>query len=160
MPSGKATLIMKSDAADSQVIFVNSFIVVSIDLRIVTADMKKGLSLNYLIERAVLAFTLSRHYSFSTLLYLILSCVIQSFPFSTLLYLILSYIIQSFSFIFSPLLLILTSPTHSILHVLFYPSRPTTQTLNSFKRGIKSYNFECNCRLCKQFVKNLGFLRF
>ena len=35
-----------------------------------------------------------------------------------------------------------------------------SQTLNSFKRGIKSYNYECNCKLCKQFVKNLGFLRF
>ena len=31
------------------------------------------------------------------------------------------------------------------------------QTLNSFKRDIKSYNFEWTCRLCKEFVQNLGF---
>ena len=33
-----------------------------------------------------------------------------------------------------------------------------SQTLNSFKRDITSYNFECNCRLCEQFFQNLGFL--
>ena len=32
------------------------------------------------------------------------------------------------------------------------------QTLNSFKRGIKNHQFDCNCRLCKRFVENLGFL--
>ena len=33
-----------------------------------------------------------------------------------------------------------------------------SKTLNSFKIDIKSYNFEYNCILCKQFVHNLGFL--
>ena len=33
-----------------------------------------------------------------------------------------------------------------------------SETLNSFKRDFKSYSFECNCRLCEQFVQNLGFL--
>ena len=33
-----------------------------------------------------------------------------------------------------------------------------SQTLNSFKRGIKNHQFDCNCRLCKRFVENLGFL--
>ena len=32
------------------------------------------------------------------------------------------------------------------------------QTLNSFKTGIKTHQFDCNCRLCKRFVENLGFL--
>ena len=35
-------------------------------------------------------------------------------------------------------------------------SSPTE--VNSFKRDIKSYKFECNCRLCRQVVRNLGFL--
>ena len=29
-----------------------------------------------------------------------------------------------------------------------------SQTLNSFKRGIKNHQFDCNCRLCKSFVEN------
>ena len=33
-----------------------------------------------------------------------------------------------------------------------------SQTLNSFKRGIKNHQFDCNCKLCKRFVENLGFL--
>ena len=33
-----------------------------------------------------------------------------------------------------------------------------SHTLNNFKRDIKKYKFECNCRLCKRFVQNLGFL--
>ena len=33
-----------------------------------------------------------------------------------------------------------------------------SQTLSSFKRGIKNHQFDCNCRLCKRFVENLGFL--
>ena len=33
-----------------------------------------------------------------------------------------------------------------------------SQTLNSFKRGIKNHQFDCNCRLCKGFVENLRFL--
>ena len=33
-----------------------------------------------------------------------------------------------------------------------------SQTLNSFKKDIKNHQFDCNCRLCKRFVKNLGFL--
>ena len=32
-----------------------------------------------------------------------------------------------------------------------------SQILNSFKRGIKNHQFDCNCRLCKRFVENLGF---
>ena len=33
-----------------------------------------------------------------------------------------------------------------------------SHTLNSFKRDIKKYKFECNCRLCKRFIQNLGSL--
>ena len=32
------------------------------------------------------------------------------------------------------------------------------QTLNSFKRGNKNHQFDCNCRLCKRFAENSGFL--
>ena len=32
-----------------------------------------------------------------------------------------------------------------------------SQTFNSFKRGIKNHQFDCNCRFCKRFVENLGF---
>ena len=54
---------------------------------------------------------------------------------------------------------------HEYLRVLGAKRRHTmpsslkeSQTLNSIKRDIKSCNFECNCRLWKQFVSNLGFL--
>ena len=33
-----------------------------------------------------------------------------------------------------------------------------SHTLNNFKRDIKKYKFECNCRSCKLFIQNLGFL--
>ena len=33
-----------------------------------------------------------------------------------------------------------------------------SQTLNSFKTGVESHQFDCNCRFCKRFVENLGFL--
>ena len=33
-----------------------------------------------------------------------------------------------------------------------------SQTLNSFKRGIKNHQLDCNFRSCKQFAENLGFL--
>ena len=33
-----------------------------------------------------------------------------------------------------------------------------SQTLNSFKRGIKNHQSDCNCRLYERFVENLGFL--
>ena len=33
-----------------------------------------------------------------------------------------------------------------------------SHALYSFKRDIKKYKFECNCRLCKRFIQNLGFL--
>ena len=33
-----------------------------------------------------------------------------------------------------------------------------SQPLNSFNRGIYNNQFDCNCRLCKRFVENLGFL--
>ena len=32
-----------------------------------------------------------------------------------------------------------------------------SHTLNSYKRDIKKYKFECNCRLCKRSIQNLGF---
>ena len=33
-----------------------------------------------------------------------------------------------------------------------------SHTLDNFKRDVKKYKFECNCRLWKRFVQNLGFL--
>jgi len=33
-----------------------------------------------------------------------------------------------------------------------------SQTLKSFKKGIKNHQFDCNCRLCKRFVEHLGLL--
>ena len=32
-----------------------------------------------------------------------------------------------------------------------------SQTLTSFKRGLKNHHFDCICRLCKRLVENLGF---
>ena len=32
-----------------------------------------------------------------------------------------------------------------------------SHTLNNFKRDIEKYNFECNYRLCKRFIQNVGF---
>ena len=32
-----------------------------------------------------------------------------------------------------------------------------SQTLSSFKRGIKNHQFDCNCRLCKNLLKIEGF---
>ena len=35
-----------------------------------------------------------------------------------------------------------------------------SHTSNNFKRDIKKYKSECNCRLCKLFIQNLGFYDF
>ena len=32
------------------------------------------------------------------------------------------------------------------------------KTLKSFKRQIKGWNDNCNCRLCRKFVSQVGFL--
>jgi len=33
-----------------------------------------------------------------------------------------------------------------------------SQTLKSFKKGIKNHQFDCNCRFCKRFVEHFGLL--
>ena len=42
------------------------------------------------------------------------------------------------------------------------PSLPkvaiTAQSVKGFKKHIKVWNFICNCRLCKSFVVNLGYI--
>ena len=33
-------------------------------------------------------------------------------------------------------------------------------TVKHFKKGIKFWNFTCNCRLCKSHIVNLGYIWF
>ena len=35
-----------------------------------------------------------------------------------------------------------------------------SQTLNSFKRKIQSYDFDYSCRLCRLYIGNLGFYSY
>ena len=35
-----------------------------------------------------------------------------------------------------------------------------SQTLSNFRRKIQRYDFDCTCRLCRLYIRSVGFLKF